>query len=75
MLIARHDELGPSSDRGFEERLADVSRFHLEPLGFGDAYHERRELSAHVANVLASARIENLLSILEFAMHTSPVVR
>jgi hypothetical protein len=36
-------------------RLADASRFHFEHLGLGDAHHERRELSAHVAKVLACA--------------------
>jgi hypothetical protein len=51
-------------------RLADVSLFHFEPLGLGAAYRERRELSPHVAKVLACARIANFLSTLEFAMHT-----
>jgi hypothetical protein len=46
-------------------RFADVSLFQFEPLGLGDAYRERRELSAHVAKVLACARIANFANILE----------
>ena len=51
--------------------MADLSLFHIEPLGLEDAYRERRDLIAHVAKVLACARIANFLSILEFAMHKS----